>query len=94
MPRRSRHGAGRCAASWGECRLRFHGEHRTLVFYTDDLAAELRRLDGLAVRVVNRFIGSGGASFAHVLDNSGTEIVLAQLPEDEMQPSAYALIEA
>lgn len=46
------------------------------------------------MRVVNRFIGSGGASFAHVLDNSGTEIVLAQLPEDEMQPSAYALIEA
>lgn len=69
------------------------GGEPALVFYTDDLAAELRRLDGLAVRVVKPSVSSGGASFAHVLDNSGNEIVLAQLPEDERQASAYALIE-
>jgi predicted enzyme related to lactoylglutathione lyase len=69
------------------------GGEPTLVFYTDDLGAELRRLDGLAVRVVKPFVSSDGSSFAHVLDNSGNEIVLAQLPKGERQPSAYALIE-
>lgn len=65
----------------------------TLVFYTDDLAAELRHLEHLAVRVVKPVISSDGASFAHVLDNSGNEIVLVQLPDGELQHSAYALIE-
>ena len=65
----------------------------TLVFYTDDLDAELRRLEHLGVRVVKPFVSSGGASFAHVLDNSGNEIALAQLPARELQLAAYTLIE-
>jgi catechol 2,3-dioxygenase-like lactoylglutathione lyase family enzyme len=69
------------------------GGEPALVFYTDDLAGELRRLESLAVRVVSPLAGGDGASFVHVLDNSGNEIVLAQLP-DEGRPSAYALIEA
>ena len=69
------------------------GGEPALVFYSDDLAAELRRLKALAVRVVKPLVASDGASFVHVLDNSGNEIVLAQLPDDEERPSAYALIE-
>jgi hypothetical protein len=45
------------------------------------------------VDVVKPLASSDGASYVHVLDNSGNEIVLAHLPDDEGRPSAYALIE-
>jgi predicted enzyme related to lactoylglutathione lyase len=69
------------------------GGEPTLVFYTDDVEGDLRRLERLAVRVVTPLTSSDGASFVHVLDNSGNEVVLAQLPDDEGRPSAYAIIE-
>lgn len=69
------------------------GGEPTLVFYTDDVAGEVRRLESLAVRIVKPLTSSDGASFVHVLDNSGNEVVLAQLPDDKGRPSAYALIE-
>jgi len=62
------------------------GGEPTLVFYTDDL-------ESLALRVVKPLASSNGAGFVHVLDNSGNEIVLAQLPDDEARPASYALIE-
>lgn len=68
------------------------GGEPTLVFYTDDLAGELRRLERHAVRIVKPLASSDGASFVHVLDNSGNEIVLAQLPDDEWRPAAHTLI--
>ena len=53
----------------------------TLVFYTDDLAAEFARLSAFGVTPIQPpFTNDGGASYAHVRDNSGNEIVLAQLP--------------
>lgn len=53
----------------------------TLVFYTDDLAAELARLSAFGVTPIQPpFTNDGGASYAHVRDNSGNEIILAQLP--------------
>jgi predicted enzyme related to lactoylglutathione lyase len=69
------------------------GGEPTLVLYTDDLAGELRRLESLALSVVKPLASSNGAGFVHVLDNSGNEIVLAQLPDDEARPASYALIE-
>lgn len=69
------------------------GGEPTLVFYTDDIASELRRIERLTVRVVKPLTSSDGASFVHVLDDSGNEIVLAQLPEQEGSASSYALSE-
>ncbi|MGI8484427.1 MAG: VOC family protein [Thermomicrobiales bacterium] len=52
-----------------------------LVFYTDDLTSELARLDAYGVKPIKPpFTNDGGASYAHVRDSSGNEIVLAQLP--------------
>ena len=50
-----------------------------LVLYCDDLEAGLERARAAGARVVKPFVRGGDAAFAHVLDDSGNEIVLAQL---------------
>lgn len=43
------------------------------------------------MRVVRPFVSSDGTSFVHLLDNSGNEIVLAQLLRGELNLSVHVL---
>ncbi len=67
----------------------------TLVFYTEDLAADLIHLASLGIAPMQGpHTHDAGASYAHVRDNSGNEIVLAQLPaERPANPHTIGLIE-
>ena len=65
-----------------------------LVLYVKDLATQLQRLDALDVRVVKPLMSNDGASFAHVLDNCGNEIVLVEFATHDAEPdAAYKLVE-
>lgn len=67
------------------------GGEPALVLYVDDLADEMERLTSIGVRVVKPLVVDGATSFAHVLDDSGNELVLVQLPPlDAPGPAAVA----
>jgi catechol 2,3-dioxygenase-like lactoylglutathione lyase family enzyme len=55
-----------------------------LVFYTESLSEDLARLASLGVApIVAPFTNDAGFRYAHVLDNSGNEIVLVEWPSPE-----------
>ena len=57
----------------------------TLVLYCDDLEGDLERARAAGARVAKPLVRNGDAAFAHVLDDSGNEIVLAQLSPVDVQ---------
>ncbi|MGB3330772.1 MAG: VOC family protein, partial [Thermomicrobiales bacterium] len=71
-------------------RARTAGEP-TLVLYTDDLDADLKRLRGIHVSPIQGpETDDMGSRFAHLLDPSANEIVLVQLPAATSTPSPPA----
>lgn len=65
----------------------------TLVIYVEELESLLARLETSDVRVVKPFTVQGEAKFGHVLDASGNEIVLVELPTGDQLDVAYKLAE-
>ncbi|QEO10154.1 VOC family protein [Protaetiibacter larvae] len=62
-----------------------------LVLYTPELQGALRRLEAAGVTVVKPLVRDGDAAFAHVLDDSGNELLLAEL--GAVDERAYRLID-
>ncbi len=64
-----------------------------LVIYVEELESLLARLDTSDVRIVKPFTVQGDAKFGHILDASGNEIVLVELPPGDQLDVAYRLAE-